>query len=150
MNDKEFNDMIQAADRKYAYSDIEKKKIKYLLEYCHANNVRWTLRGMFEVYFKCDAMPGIEITISDCSDGCARYGCSNCTAAEDAELLINQEKTIFDAASADELFFKDEVQAIISKYHGKKKGCLSDCEQEQIVKEFARELECLNLIFGNE
>lgn len=90
MTDSEFNTMIERADRKYKFSDIEKMKIRELLEYCHAVDVRWTLRRMYEVYFKCDAMPGMELTTGTCSDECARYGCSNCTAADDAELLINQ------------------------------------------------------------
>lgn len=66
--------------------------------------------------------PGMEITTGNCNDECARYGCSNCTAADDAELLSNQEKTIFDFEPTDEFFFKEEVVSIINKYHGKKNG----------------------------
>ena len=74
----------------------KKKKIIGLLYYCHANDVRWTLRRMFEVYFMCDAMPGMEITTCDCNDQCARYGCSTCTTADDAELgIIKTSKMIF-------------------------------------------------------
>lgn len=101
MDEKKFNEMIYQADRKYNFSELEKKKIQCLLEYCHANAVRWTLRKMFEVYFCCDAMPGMEITIEDCGNRCARFGCSNCTAAEDAELMLNQEKTVFGIQSDD-------------------------------------------------
>ena len=86
-----YEEMLRRADEKYKFSALEKKKIIGLLDYCHANDVRWTLRRMFEVYFMCDAMPEMEITTCDCNDQCARYGCSTCTAADDAELLINQE-----------------------------------------------------------
>lgn len=146
MTDSEFNEMIQRADRKYKFSKIEKEKIRYLLEYCHATDVRWTLRQMYEVYFKCDAMPGMEISIGNCNDECARYGCSNCTAADDAELLINQEKTIFDFEPTDEFFFEDEVKSIINKYHGKKKGKMTEAELQQIIQEFSQELKCCNML----
>ncbi len=65
MTDSEFNAMLERADRKYRFSDIEKEKIRYLLEYCHATDVRWTLRRMYEVYFRCDAMLGMEITTGE-------------------------------------------------------------------------------------
>lgn len=148
MTDSEFNTMIERADRKYKFSDIEKVKIRGLLEYCHATGVRWTLRRMYEVFFQCDAMPGMELTTGTCSDECARYGCSNCTAADDAELLINQEKTIFDFEPTDEFFFKDEVVSIINKYHGKKNGRMSETELQQIIQEVSQELKCCNMLLG--
>ena len=93
----------------------------------------------------CSAMPGMEITTCDCNDQCARYGCSNCTAADDAELLINQEKSIFDFEETDKFYFKDEIKSIINKYHGIKKGKMQKSEIEQILKEIKRELECFNM-----
>lgn len=90
-----YEEMLKYADRKYNYSELEKEKIISLLDYCHATDVCMTHRRMYEVFFKCDAIPGREISTDFCSDECARNGCSNCTAAEDAELIINQEKNNF-------------------------------------------------------
>lgn len=140
-----YDEMLQNAAKRYNYSELEKKKIKELLDYCHANDVRWTLRRMYEVYFMCDAMPGMEITTCDCNDQCERYGCSNCTAADDAELMINQEKSIFDFEATDKFYFKDEIKSIINKYHGTKKGKMQKSEIEQILKEIKREFECFNM-----
>ena len=92
----------------------------------------------------CDAMPGMEITTCDCNDQCERYGCSTCTAADDAELLINQEKSILDFEEYNEFYFKDEVKSIINKYHGSKKGKIQPEEIEMIIKEVKRELNCYN------
>ena len=139
-----YEEMLKRADEKYRFSDLEKNKIIGLLDYCHANDVRWTLRRMFEVYFMCDAMPGMEITTCDCNDQCAKYGCSNCTAADDAELLINQEKSILDFEEYDEFYFKDEVESIINKYHGSKKGKIPADELEMILKEVEQELKYCN------
>ena len=144
MKMNKYEEMLKRADEKYKFSALEKKKIIGLLDYCHANDVRWTLRRMFEVYFMCDAMPGMEITTCDCKDQCAKYGCSNCTAADDAELLINQEKSILDFEEYDEFYFKDEVKSIINKYHGSKKGKIQPEEIEMIIKEVKRELNCYN------
>lgn len=91
-----YDEMLKCADEKYHFSELEKEKIIGLLDYCHANDVRWTLRRMFEVYFMCDAISETEITTSDCAERCAKYDCTNCAAAYDAELLINQEKSILD------------------------------------------------------
>ena len=140
----QYEEMLKRADEKYRFSDLEKNKIIGLLDYCHANDVRWTLRRMFEVYFMCDAMPGMEITTCDCNDQCAKYGCSNCTAADDAELLINQEKSILDFEEYDEFYFKDEVESIINKYHGSKKGKIPADELEMILKEVEQELKYCN------
>lgn len=52
-----YEEMLKRADEKYHFSELEKDKIIRLLDYCHANDVRWTLRRMFEVYFMCSAMP---------------------------------------------------------------------------------------------
>lgn len=139
-----YEEMLKNADRKYNYSELEKQRIIGLLDYCHANDVRWTFRKMYEVYFMCDALPGMEITTSDCNDQCARYGCSNCTAADDAELLINQEKTVLDLEPSDEFYFKDEVKSIINKYHGNKQDKMCDYEIDMILKEVERELNCFN------
>lgn len=139
-----YEEMLKKADRKYSYSELEKQKIISLLDYCHANDVRMTHRRMYEVFFNCDAIPGREITTDFCSDECARCGCSNCTAAEDAELIINQEKTIFDFEPSDDFYFKDEVKSILNRYHGKKKDKLSETEIDMIVKEVRQELECFN------
>lgn len=148
MTDSEFNTMIERADRKYKFIHIEKIKIRELLEYCHATDMRRTLRRMYEVFFRCDAMPGMEITTGNCNDECARYGCSNCTAADDAELLINQEKTIFDFEPTDEFFFKEEVVSIINKYHGKKNGRMAEAELQQVIQEISQELKCCNMLLG--
>ena len=42
MNKAEFEELIKNADRRMQYSELEKEKIKYLLEYCHASGVRYT------------------------------------------------------------------------------------------------------------
>lgn len=139
-----YEEMLKRADEKYHFSELEKDKIIRLLDYCHANDVRWTLRRMFEVYFMCSAMPDMEITTCDCNDQCARYGCSNCTAADDAELLINQEKSILDFEESDEFYFKEEVKSIIKKYHGSKKGKIPESEIDMILKEIKQELNCYN------
>lgn len=140
-----YEEMLKRADEKYKFSDLEKNKIIGLLDYCHANDVRWTFRRMFEVYFMCDAMPGMEITTCDCNDQCARYGCSNCTAADNAELLINQEKSVFDFEDLQGCCFKDEVKSIINKYHGRKEENLSNEEIELILDEIKREIQKINL-----
>lgn len=81
---------------------------------------------MYEVYLMCDAMPGMEITTCDCNDQCERCGCSNCTAADDAELLINQGKSIFDFEETND--------------HGSKKGKIPESEIDMILKEIKQEL----------
>lgn len=139
-----YEEMLKTADKQYSYSELEKEKIVSLLDCCHATDVRMTHRKMYEVFFKCDAIPGREITSDFCSDECARNGCSNCTAAEDAEGLINHEKTIFDYEPSDELYFQDEVKSILQKYHGNKKNKLFETEIEQIVDEIKKEIQCFN------
>lgn len=140
-----YEEMLQSADRRYKYSELEKEKIISLLDYCHVTDVRMTHRRMYEVFFKCDAMPGKELTTALCSRECARYyGCSNCAAVDDAECLINQEKTIFDFEPSDDLHFKDEVKSILQRYHGKKKEKLSETEIDLIVQEVKKELKCFN------
>ena len=42
-----YEEMLKRADEKYKFSALEKKKIIGLLDYCHANDVLWTLRRMF-------------------------------------------------------------------------------------------------------
>ena len=140
-----YEEMLQSADRRYKYSELEKEKIISILDYCHATDVRMTHKRMYEVFFKCDAMPGKELTTALCSRECARYyGCSNCAAVDDAECLINQEKTIFDFEPSDEFYFKDEVKSILQRYHGNKKDKLSETEFEQIINEVKKELRCFN------
>lgn len=140
-----YDEMLKYADRKYSYSELEKQKIISLLEYCHANDVRMTHRRMYEVFFKCDAMPGYELSTDLCSSNCARYyGCSNCATVDDVECLINQEKTIFDFEPSDDFHFKDEVKSILNRYHGKKKDKLSETELDLIVQEVKKELRCFN------
>ena len=143
-----FIQMLERANKRYKYSEIELGKIISLLDYCHANDVRMTHRRMYEVFFKCDAIPGREITTDFCSDECARCGCSNCTAAENAELLINQEKSVLDLEPSDEFYFKDEVKSIIKRYHGDKTDKMTDGELELIVEEFKKELKCFNQYIG--
>ena len=143
-----FIQMLERANKRYKYSEIELGKIISLLDYCHANDVRMTHRRMYEVFFMCDAIPGREITTDFCSDECARCGCSNCTAAEDAELLINQERSVLDLEPSDEFYFKDEVKSIIKRYHGEKTDKMSDSELELIVEEFKKELKCFNQYIG--
>lgn len=140
-----YEEMLKKADRKYTYSELEKQKIIGLLDYCHATDVRMTHRRMYEVFYKCDAMSGYELTTDLCSSNCARYyGCSNCAAVDDVECLINHEKTIFDFEPSDDFYFKDEVKSILEKYHGSKKDKLSDTEIDMIIKEVRQELVCLN------
>lgn len=139
-----YEDMLKRADRIYNYSELEKQKIISLLDYCHATDVRMTHRRMYEVFFRCDALPGMELTISDCNDSCEHYGCSNCTAVEDAECIINQEKSIFDLEPSDDFYFKEELKTILKRYHGNKKDKLSDTEIDMLVKEIRRELVCIN------
>ena len=139
-----YEEMLQSADKKYSYSELEKEKIISLLDYCHASDVRRTHRRMYEVFFRCDAIPYAELTLDICEGECRRCGCSNYTAAEDAELLINQEKSIFDFEPSDDFFFEAEVKAILDKYHGNKTEKLSNTEIEQIVEEVKKELVCYN------
>ena len=143
-----YQEMLERANKRYKYSEIELGKITSLLDYCHAVDVRMTHRRMYEVFFKCDAIPGREITTDFCSDECARCGCSNCTAAEDAELIINQEKSVLELEPTDEFFFKDEVKSIIKRYHSDKTDKMSDTELDLIVDEFRKELKCFNQCIG--
>lgn len=39
-----YEEMLKRADEKYHFSGLEKRKIISLLDYCHANDVRWTFR----------------------------------------------------------------------------------------------------------
>ena len=139
-----YQEMLERAYKKYKYSELELGKIISLLDYCHAVDVRMTHRRMYEVFFKCDAMPGMELTIDSCSDQCAKYGCSNCTAAEDAECIINQEKSVLDLEPSDEFYFKDEVKSIFKRYHGDKNEKMSDTEIDMIAEELKKELKCFN------
>ena len=139
-----YEEMLKTADKQYSYSELEKEKIVSLLDYCHATDVRMTHRKMYEVFFKCDAIPEREITSDFCNDECVRCGCSNCTSAEDAECLINQEKTILDLEPSDEFYFQDEVKSILQRYHDNKKSKLSEAEIEQIVDELRKEIQCFN------
>lgn len=143
-----YEEMIERADKRFNYSELERQKILSLLEYCHANDVRMTHRRMYEVFFLCDAMPGMELTTCTCDSECERCGCSNYTAAEDAELLINQEKSILDFEPSDDFFFAEEVKSMIKRYQGKKKGKISDGEIEMIIKEIQKELKCFNHCLG--
>lgn len=143
-----YKEMLERANKRYKYSEIELGKIISLLDYCHANDVRMTPRRMYEVFFMCDAIPGREITTDFCSDECARCGCSNCTAAEDAELIINQERSVLDLEPSDEFYFKDEVKSIIKRYHGDKSDKMTDTELEMIVEEIKKELKCFNRCIG--
>ena len=143
-----YKEMLERANKKYKYSELELGKIISLLDYCHAVDVRMTHRRMYEVFFKCDALPGMELTIDSCSDQCAKYGCSNCTAAEDAECIINQEKSVLDLEPSDEFFFKDEVKSIIKRYHGYKSDKMTDTKLEMIVAEIKKELKCFNRCIG--
>ena len=139
-----YQEMLERANKKYKYSELELGKIISLLDYCHAVDVRMTHRRMYEVFFKCDAIPGREITTDFCSDECARCGCSNCTAAEDAELIINQERTVLDFEPSDDFFFKDEVKSIFKRYHGDKNEKMSDTEIDMIAEEVKKELKYFN------
>ena len=62
-----FIQRLERANKRYKYSEIELGKIVSLLDYCHANDVRMTHRRMYEVFFKCDAIPGREITTDFCT-----------------------------------------------------------------------------------
>ena len=140
-----YEEMLKTADKQYSYSELEKEKIVSLLDYCHATDVRITHRKMYEVFFKCDVVSGIELTTELCNKMCAKYyGCSNCSAVDDTECLINQEKMIFDYEPSDELYFQDEVKSILQKYHGNKNNKLSETEIEQIVNEIKIEIQCFN------
>ena len=144
-----YKEMLSKANKRYNYSEIELNKIISLLDYCHANNVRMTPRRMYEVFYTCDARPGMELTIDSCNNNCAKYyGCSNCAAVDDAECLINQEKSVLDLEPSDEFYFRDEVKTIIKRYHGNKKNKMSDSELEMIVNEFRKELKCFNNCIG--
>ena len=143
-----YQQMLERANKRYKYSEIELEKITSLLDYCHATDVRMTHRRMYEVFFKCDAIPGREITTDFCSEECARCGCSNCTAAEDSELIINQEKSVLDFEPSGDFFFRNEVKSIMKRYHGDKTDKMSDTELDLIVDELKRELKCLNHCIG--
>lgn len=140
---EELAKLLKQADRKYHYSEIEKGIIVNLLGYCHAVDVRWTLRQMFEVYFKCSAMPGKEITVSDCNDKCEKCGCSTCTAANDAECLIFREKPLHETYLENELWFEDEIHAVLRKYKGSMDGTLDRDEITFLSKRIQNELDLL-------
>lgn len=139
-----YEEMLQSADQKYNYSELEKNKIISLLECCNANDVRMTPRRMYELFFLCEDMPGMEITVCDCSEQCPRYECSKCRAADEAENLINSDGNIFDYEPSDEFYFADEVKNILNKYHGNKKGKLTNRELELILNEIKQELNAFN------
>lgn len=142
---KQYEQMLKAVNELYNYSELEKQKIISLLDYCHATDVRKTRGGIYGVFYECAAMPGRELTTDSCSSGCAKYyGCSNCAVVDDAECLINQEKTIFDFEPSDDFIFQDEVKSILQRYHGDKKNKLSETEIEQIVDEIKKEIQCFN------
>ena len=144
-----YREMLERADKRYKYSEIEMDKIVSLLDYCHANDVRMTPRRMYEVFFKCDAIPGRELNTDMCNSECAKYyGCTNCAVADDAECLINQDKSVLDFEPSDEFYFRDEVKSIIKRYHGDKPDKMSDAELEMIVEEFRKELKCFNHCIG--
>ena len=88
-----------------------------------------------------------KLTLDTCSSECAKYGCSNCTAAEDAELLINQEKTVFELEPSDEFYFKDEVKSIL-KNITVQKDKMSDTEIDMIINELKQEIKCFNQCLG--
>lgn len=46
-----YDEILQTADKKYNYSELEKNKIISLLECCNANDVRMTPRRMYELFF---------------------------------------------------------------------------------------------------
>lgn len=140
-----YNEMLERANKRYKYSEIERDKIISLLDYCHANDVRMTPRRMYEVFYLCDAMPGRELSTDMCNSECAKYyGCSICTVVDDAECLINQDKSVLDLEPSDEFYFKPEVKSVIRRYHGEKSDKMPDSELDMIVEEFRKELKCLN------
>ncbi len=143
MNKNEFDQMIEKADRRMHYSELEKEKLKYLLEYCHASDIKYTQRRMYEVFYKCDAMPGMEITMCDCDDNCARCGCSNYTAADDAELLLNREKDIFEIEPSTGYYFDAEIKSMLNKYKGIGSCKLTDTEIENFLKRIKKELKMI-------
>ncbi len=57
---------------------------------------------------------------------------------------------MLDFEPTDEFFFKDEVKSIINKYHGKKKGRMSETELQQLIEEFSQELKCCNMLLQEE
>ena len=85
-----YKEMLERANKKYKYSELELGKIISLLDYCHAVDVRMTHRRMYEVFFKCDALPGMELTIDSCSDQCAKYGCS--TQRKEKRTILEQKE----------------------------------------------------------
>ena len=88
--------MIEATNH-YNYSTLEKETILRMLDAVHAENVKRTDDCMFEVHYKCDAMPDIQLNTEYCEAKCKRYyGCSNCATIDDLECLINQEKAVSD------------------------------------------------------
>ena len=53
----EYLEMLKLPHKRYKYSELEIAKITSLLGYCHATDVRMTHRRMYEVFYKCDALP---------------------------------------------------------------------------------------------
>ena len=139
-----YENMLQDAMAEKGYSILEKEKILYLLDYCHAERVRKLKQGYFEVLFRCDALDGISLATDTCNKLCKRCGCSTCTAAGDAEMLINLEKNILDFEPSDEFFFADEVQSILEKFRGNRNVKLCNSEIDQIMEEIKQELRCFN------
>ena len=50
-----YEEMLKRADEKYHFSGLEKRKSISLLDYCHANDVRWTFRRMWSNVNKVDS-----------------------------------------------------------------------------------------------
>lgn len=139
----EFDVMLVKPKKRYSYSELEENKIKELLGTCHAKEINYTLRKMYEVYFTCDAMPGRLLTVTDCEAECAKYGCCTSTAADDAECLINCDKGILDFEPTDEMYFTSELKSIVQKYCGERKNRMTETEFIMLVKEISQELECI-------
>ena len=136
-----YEEMLKIPSKRHSYSEIEKQKIVELLGYCHADEIRWTHRGIYELYFKCDAMPGMVITVSDCNDKCARCGCSTYTAADDAECLINQDRTVLEFEVSEGAFFEKEVKAILNKYKHDRTEKLTDTDIHLLAARVKDELQ---------
>ncbi|MBQ6908253.1 MAG: hypothetical protein IJQ28_07735 [Clostridia bacterium] len=137
-----YDKMLNNAREKYNYSELEENMIKNLLDTCNAEDVEFTSKGMFEVLFKCDAIPNRTVTTCDCETVCERYGCSTCSAVGDAECLINCEKGILDF-DTDELYFENEIKEIVRKYYAGRNDKISDTEFDMLMKEISQEMNCI-------
>ena len=139
-----YEKMLEKAMAEHIYSPLEKDLMHGMLDSIHAKRVKETQKGIYEVFYMCDAIPDKELNTILCDKNCQRYyNCSNCAMADDLECIINQEKTILDLEPSDTFYFEDEIRSIINNYRGDKNTAMSKTETNMLAEEIVKELKCL-------